>query len=46
VLLNVTITVRLQSWRPELIGLGATLGLLAGSAALFLMAHVSRKRWP
>ena len=46
VLLNVTITMRLQSWRPELIGLGATLGLLAGSAALFIMAHVSRKKWP
>jgi putative peptidoglycan lipid II flippase len=45
VLLNVTITVRLHSWRPELIGLGATLGLLAGAVALFVMAHLSRKRW-
>jgi putative peptidoglycan lipid II flippase len=45
VLLNVTITVRLQSMRPELIGLGATLGFLAGAGALFIMAHASRKRW-
>jgi len=45
VLLNVTITVRLHSWRPELIGLGATLGLLASAGALFTMAHWSRKRW-
>jgi peptidoglycan biosynthesis protein MviN/MurJ (putative lipid II flippase) len=45
VLLNVTFTLRLQSRRPELIGLGATLGLLAGAGALFVMAHASRKRW-
>jgi putative peptidoglycan lipid II flippase len=45
VLLNVTFTLRLQSRRPEFIGLGATLGLLAGAGALFVMAHASRKRW-
>ena len=31
--------------RPELVGLGATVGLLAGFAALFAMAHVQRRRW-
>jgi putative peptidoglycan lipid II flippase len=45
VLLNVAITMRLQSMRPELIGLGATLGFLAGAGLLFVMAHLSRKRW-
>jgi putative peptidoglycan lipid II flippase len=45
VLLNVTITVRLQSKQPELLGLGSTIGLLAGAGALFLMAHASRKKW-
>jgi peptidoglycan biosynthesis protein MviN/MurJ (putative lipid II flippase) len=45
VLLNVTFTLRLESRRPEFIGLGATLGLLAGAGALFVMAHASRKRW-
>ena len=45
VLLNASLTVRLQSHRPELLGLGSTLGLLAGAAALFLMSHLSRKQW-
>jgi putative peptidoglycan lipid II flippase len=44
-LLNVAITLHLRSTRPELLGVGATLGLLAGAGALFVMAHVSRKRW-
>ena len=44
-LLNVTITLRLQSMRPELIGLGASVGFLAGAVALIAMAHVSRKNW-
>ena len=44
-LLNVAITLHLRSTRPELLGIGATLGLLAGAGALFVMAHVSRKRW-
>ncbi len=43
VLLNVGITLYLNSSRPEFIGLGATLGALAGFAALFVLAHVSRK---
>ena len=45
VIFNVAITLRLQSWRPELIGLDSTLGLLAGAIALFVMAHLSRKSW-
>jgi putative peptidoglycan lipid II flippase len=44
-LLNVTLTLRLQSQRPELIGLGSSVGLLAGFAALFAMAHLRRRNW-
>jgi putative peptidoglycan lipid II flippase len=44
-LLNVTITMRLQSRRPELLGLGASLGFLAGAGALIAMAHLSRRKW-
>jgi putative peptidoglycan lipid II flippase len=45
VMLNVAITLSVGSFEPELIGLGATLGLLAGFAALFLMVHLQRRRW-
>jgi putative peptidoglycan lipid II flippase len=44
-LLNVTLTLRIHSHRPELIGLGSSVGLLAGFAALFAMAHTERRRW-
>jgi len=44
-LLNVTLTLRIHSHRPELIGLGPSVGLLAGFAALFVMAHMGRQRW-
>jgi putative peptidoglycan lipid II flippase len=44
-LVNVSISVRLGAVRPEYIGLGASAGLLAGFAALFVMAHLSRKQW-
>jgi putative peptidoglycan lipid II flippase len=44
ILLNVTLTLRWNSPRPEWIGLGATIGLMAGFATLFVMAHVSRQR--
>jgi len=44
-LLNVALTLRLHSQRPELIGLGSSVGLLAGFAALFAMAHMGRERW-
>lgn len=44
-LLNVVITLRLRSFRPEWIGLGASLGLLAGFVVLFVIAHAGRRRW-
>ena len=45
VLINVTLTVRMQSFRPELVGIGSSIGMLAGFAVLFLMLHGNRKRW-
>jgi peptidoglycan biosynthesis protein MviN/MurJ (putative lipid II flippase) len=45
VLINVTLTVRTGSFRPEFIGLGASVGLLAGFVVLFVLAHTSRKSW-
>ena len=45
VLFNAALTLRLHSFRPQLIGLGASLGLLAGFAALFAVAHANRRRW-
>jgi putative peptidoglycan lipid II flippase len=44
-LLNVALTLRVHSQRPELIGLGSSVGLLAGFLALFAMAHMGRERW-
>jgi putative peptidoglycan lipid II flippase len=44
VLLNVSLTLRIHSQRPELIGLGSSFGLFAGFAALFAMAHMGRRR--
>jgi putative peptidoglycan lipid II flippase len=45
VMVNVAISVRLGTLRPEYIGLGSSIGLLAGFAVLFAMAHNSRKQW-
>ncbi len=45
VLLNVTITLRLHDSNPELLGIGATAGLLAGFAVLFVIAHTGRRQW-
>jgi len=45
VLINVTLTLRTGSFRPEFLGLGASVGLLCGFLVLFAMAHTSRKRW-
>jgi putative peptidoglycan lipid II flippase len=45
VLINVALTVRTGSFRPEFLGLGATVGLIAGFAVLFVVAHTKRKRW-
>jgi len=43
--LNVGLTLRLHSQRPELIGMGSSVGLLAGFLALFAMAHMGREKW-
>jgi putative peptidoglycan lipid II flippase len=45
VLFNVTLTMWLHSYSPELVGVGASLGLLVGFAALFVMGHARRRRW-
>jgi putative peptidoglycan lipid II flippase len=45
VLCNVILTLRMQSARPEWIGLGASVGLMAGFAVLFVMVHLHRGRW-
>jgi putative peptidoglycan lipid II flippase len=44
-LLNVAITLRLRSFRPEWLGLGASVGLMAGFVVLFAIAHAGRRRW-
>ncbi len=43
--LNVAITLRLRSFRPEWIGLGASVGLMAGFIVLFALAHTGRRKW-
>ena len=45
VLVNATLTLRLGLSQPELLGIGASVGTLAGFAVLFLMVHWNRKRW-
>jgi putative peptidoglycan lipid II flippase len=45
VVVNVLVSLRLGPTRPEFIGLGSSIGLLAGFAVLFVIAHVSRKQW-
>jgi putative peptidoglycan lipid II flippase len=42
VLLNVTLTLRMRSFAPELLGVGSSLGLLAGFAVLFVMMRMNR----
>jgi len=44
-LANVAVTMLLHSHAPQWIGLGASIGLLAGFLALLAAAHASRKRW-
>ena len=44
-LFNVTLTLWLRSHQPQWIGLGASLGLLAGFATLFLVMRANRQRW-
>ena len=45
VLINIALTMRIGSFRPEFLGLGATVGLVAGFVVLFVVAHSNRKRW-
>lgn len=45
VLVNIVLTVRAGSFRPELLGLGASIGLMIGFLLLFTIAHTSRKGW-
>ncbi|MFN7994407.1 MAG: lipid II flippase MurJ [Bryobacteraceae bacterium] len=45
VVFNVLLTFWLGSSKPQLIGVGASAGLMAGFLVLFLAAHLSRKRW-
>ncbi len=45
VFVNVTVTLRMGFSQPLWIGVGASLGTLAGFAALFLIALANRKRW-
>jgi putative peptidoglycan lipid II flippase len=45
VLINVTLTVRAGAFRPESLGLGATVGLIVGFLVLFAIAHGNRRRW-
>ena len=45
VLVNVALTMYWYSSRPELLGVPASLGLMAGFLLLFLLMHVNRKRW-
>ena len=44
-IVNVTLTLRMGWFRPELLGLGSSIGLAAGFAALFLTMHARRTRW-
>jgi putative peptidoglycan lipid II flippase len=43
VLLNVTLTLKLHSFRPEFVGVGASVGLLVGFAVLFVMMLAGRR---
>jgi hypothetical protein len=39
------LTLWLHSYRPQWIGLGASLGLLTGFLVLFAVAHANRAHW-
>jgi putative peptidoglycan lipid II flippase len=45
VLVNVIVTMSIHSSRPELLGVGASTGLLAGFAVLYLITRTRRSRW-
>jgi len=42
---NITLTLWLHSYRPQLIGIGSSIGLVIGFVFLFVLAHANRKRW-
>jgi putative peptidoglycan lipid II flippase len=44
-LFNVSLTLWLHSYSPQLVGVGASIGLLLGFAVLFVMAHALRGKW-
>jgi putative peptidoglycan lipid II flippase len=46
VMVNVALTLWLHSFQPELVGLGASVGLITGFMALFAMAHGRREVLP
>ena len=45
VLVNASISVRLGPARPEYLGLGSSVGLIAGFAVLFAITHITRRNW-
>jgi putative peptidoglycan lipid II flippase len=45
VLCNLALLLTIRSYRPEFLGLGASVGFLAGFALLIVMAHARRSRW-
>jgi len=45
VVVNVIVTMSARSPRPQLIGMGASLGLLAGFLFVFVAARITRKSW-
>jgi putative peptidoglycan lipid II flippase len=45
ILVNVAITLWMHSSEPQWIGLGASVGLMAGFAVLFVLAHLRRREW-
>lgn len=44
-LLNIAITLRVHSDAPEWLGVGSSVGLLAGFLTLFALLHLARRRW-